>query len=371
MSRLLARTGVTLVLMAGVMAPAATIAASPPGAITWTVDHARKTISAKVLIQIYTGCSGNPAGEAAERASACRLPTSMTGAATQFMADKIKRQIERIWNKPYKYRCYTLNFSVDVKLGSDRAHLDADRIGVRLDPSPGDVRNFVMPERLDRTRWNSDDPADRVIPTNDGAHETTWSEATALTGMNTYAHEFGHLLGLHDGYHDVVNPETGVVESVPYPDAPHDLMSTQAGVISQATIDRLVRRNLPNMRDTSGNAVRDDDLACDYRGEWAGRRLMGFLRYCANSENPYWGAEVQATNGDRGWISYLIEEGSNSAPASLDVPFVEPELDALIRGTGTFVPPTEPGGAAHFVVVNAEGTYDITLEQGKFCTTLG
>jgi hypothetical protein len=66
---------------------------------------------------------------------------------------------------------------------------------------------------------------------------------------NTYAHEFGHVLGLDDGYMD----RDG--ESVDRPGAPHDLMSTgmfDSNYIAQDTVDKLVHRA----------GVREEDLRC-------------------------------------------------------------------------------------------------------------
>ncbi len=367
---------VVLAMLVGLLAPTTQLpqarveASTPGGAITWTVDHVKKTIDAVVRIQIYTACSGNPYGNEAQRASACNLPGSMIAGATQFLADKIKSQIEGVWNKAYRYKCYTLHFSVDVKLGTDLSHVDGDRIAVRIDPSPGDIRDFVSSESHDPTRWRSDDPADRLSPTNDNDNEATWGEESAIHQITTYAHEFGHLLGLHDGYRDVTDAQ-GRVTSERYPDAPNDLMSTMRKTISQETINRLVKRSLPLMKDTAGKPVTDKDFACDYEGSWSGQRIVGTVRYCGSTEKPYWGVEVSANNGDRGFVAYDIPFGSEAeVPVKIVTPFVEPEFTALMDGTGRFVA-ADPPNPQHFVITYGEGTYIITLKSGSLCAYPG
>jgi hypothetical protein len=243
MSRRLVALVLGLALLAG-SAPARPVAAQVPGAITWTVDHTAKTITVLARLQIYSGCSGNPYGESGEQARAC---SGVSSQVTQFLALKIKAQIEAIWNKPYMYRCYKLIFIVDITLAPDAAHLDSDRIGVMIDPSFAGIRDFVRPEEHS-ANWNSNDPADKIVPQHEG---TTWGEASQLDAYPTYAHEFGHILGLSDAYHDEVGAD-GKTISVPNPGAPDDLMSTGKGRISQETIDRLVERN----------GIHEKDLKC-------------------------------------------------------------------------------------------------------------
>jgi hypothetical protein len=66
---------------------------------------------------------------------------------------------------------------------------------------------------------------------------------------HTYAHEFGHVLGLDDGYAEI----DGVTQD--RPGAPHDLMSTgmwESNYIAQETVDKLMNRA----------GVDKDDLRC-------------------------------------------------------------------------------------------------------------
>jgi hypothetical protein len=257
MSRFAVSAGLAIALLLAPV-PASLEATTPPGAITWTVDHHAKKINVLVRLQIYSGCGGDPYGREATRASACNLPRSMLAGPTQLLADKIKSAIERVWNKPYKYRCYELRFEVDIKLGTDPEHIDDNRIGVQIDPSPGSVRSYVHGQAGEGGWW-SNSPDDRVDPENDTAHPTTWAETQQ--SPYTWAHEFGHILGLDDAYDS----------KGPLPGAPIDLMSTsRLSAIDQQTIDRMIKRNLPNMRDTQGKPVSDDDLRCGFRIELDG-----------------------------------------------------------------------------------------------------
>ena len=267
MNRMVLRVAVLLVLVAAV-APASPAEAVVQGAVTWSVDHNAKTITALVKLQIYSGCSENPLGDPG--APSCGVQARSQ--VTQFLADKIKSRMDRVWNKPYLYRCYRLIVIVDIKLAPDASHIDADRIGVMIDPSAVNIRSWVSPENDPaRDRWRSDSPQDAPIPKQLGS---TWAEGaqsprkdvlddgTVLyTNVETYAHELGHILGLDDAYHDVKGPD-GKIRSVPNDGAPHDLMSTGGSTISQETIDRLIKRNLPNMRDTDKKPVTDKDFVC-------------------------------------------------------------------------------------------------------------
>jgi hypothetical protein len=179
-----------LALCVGAVAVKPVAASTPQGAITWTVDDKSATITISVKLEIYNACS------------------SCASAATQFLADKIKAQILSVWNKQYHYRCYELIFVVDVKRGTDKSHIDPDRLGVGIDQSPVPIRSFVSGSG-DSKKWRSNDPADAVVPTNDPDQPSTWREAGNFDWTNIYAHEFGHVLGLSDAYEDKVDPATG------------------------------------------------------------------------------------------------------------------------------------------------------------------
>jgi hypothetical protein len=204
--------------------PAPVDATIPQAAIIWKVDDKAKTITVTVKLEVYSACDTCP------------------GTVGPFKVGVIRDSILRVWNQHYHFRCYELIFDVDIKIGSDRFNIDDDRVGVRIDNSPVPVRSYVHGVGGATSPWNSDDPADKWVPTNDILKPTTWS-SDLYDSRNTYAHEYGHVIGLDDAYHDVTDPTTGEKVSVPLPDAPLDIMSTQAPVVAQSTIDRLIRRS--------------------------------------------------------------------------------------------------------------------------------
>lgn len=262
MTRTSIAIALALVICAGATAVQPATAATPVGAITWTVDHDKKTITVAVRLQLYSGCSDYHVLKPEDEGRACRGVTSQV---TQFIADKIKKKMHDVWNKGYRYRCYRLIFVVDIALAPDRGHLEGGRLGVRIDPSAVNIRSYVdVGSTNDVTKWRSNDPADRVVPEN-GSGETTWLEqGQGADTVETYAHELGHILGLHDAYHDEKDPkDPKKTISVPNEGAPLDMMSTGTGDLSQETIDRLVERNQDHLVDTDGDRVELKDLRCD------------------------------------------------------------------------------------------------------------
>jgi hypothetical protein len=99
-------------------------------------------------------------------------------------------------------------------------------------------------------------------------------------------------------------------------------------------------------------------------GDWGGEHLAGTVKYCGSTANPYWAADMVSGSGDRGFMSFIIPAGSIEPVAGvIDQPFIVDEFNTAAAGTGQFV----PGNPPHFIIVNNEGTYDITLQVGKFC----
>lgn len=135
---------------------------------------------------------------------------------------------------------------------------------------------------------------------------------------------------------------------------------TTAPVTPTATLPSSVATQPPpSVAATSGATV-------DYTGDWGGKTIAGTLKYCGATAHPYWAADLVSGAGERAFMSYLIPAGSTAAVAGImDQPFLVPESNAAAAGTGQFV----PGDSPHFIVVNQEGTYDITLKVGKFCNT--
>lgn len=101
----------------------------------------------------------------------------------------------------------------------------------------------------------------------------------------------------------------------------------------------------------------------DYRGEWSGRYLAGTIKYCSSARQPYWALDVVASNGDRAFVAYDIPPGgTDPVPAVIVTPFIT-SYSKLLPGTGQFV----PGNPAHFILVNGEGRWNITLSQETVC----
>jgi hypothetical protein len=260
-----------VVLLAGASFVSPVIAAPVPGAITWVVDHHAKTITVTVQIEIFSGCGGDPQGTAEGKAAAC---VEDGARVTQLQADKIKQRIEEVWNKNLKYKCYRLIFNVDVKVGQDRKNADKDRVPVVIDPSPAGVRAFVDADAHQKN-WDSDLPEHRVEPFDNGT--SIWSQGATDTRVRVTvkgktgwvtsyeaAHEFGHVIGLSDGYHDEGTKDNPI--SVINEGAPNDIMSNAGTTrVDQSTLDRLVKRNRNDLKDTKGQKVSLDDLRCDYR----------------------------------------------------------------------------------------------------------
>jgi hypothetical protein len=346
-----------LVLMAGAHLIPARAAAAPSGSVTWTVDHQKKTITALVRLQIYSGCSGNPMGDEEDQAGACVGEGSQV---TQFLADKIKGSAERIWNQGYHFRCYRLKVIVDVKLAADRGSVDPDRLAIRIDPSAVRIRSFVNGES-NAERWNSEDPRDRVDPSN-GGDISTWTEDAQGHFSHTYAHELGHVLGLEDTYLDATDPVTGKTKSVPIVGAPHDLMNGGEG-IDQKTVDLLIKRNSDRLTDKDGNSVDLNDLRCEpsfmasfraSQNEYGASNVSNSLAHTPCSRAPFTSSTTQrmTVDGDRAEVRAV--EGGSAAGYVL-----VPAFDAMTVQGGM-----SGGGRA----AGAVGLFDVPIAVDLFRT---
>jgi hypothetical protein len=104
----------------------------------------------------------------------------------------------------------------------------------------------------------------------------------------------------------------------------------------------------------------------DYTGDFGGKEVAGTVKYCGATAHPYWAANLVSGAGELAFMSYLIPAGSTEPVAGImDQPFMVAESNEAAAGTGQFV----PGSPPHFIVVNNEGTHDITLKVGTFCST--
>jgi hypothetical protein len=249
--RLTAALAVIVVTLLPLLPPPTAEGSAPVGFITWTVNHRTRTITATVKLAIYgESCASLGGG------SAC--------ASLEKIGRDIRTDIESVWNKGdqyHRYHCYRLVFQVDVEVVDSRFDVPADRVGIRIDRSTQPIRSgvsftlesHVRSDALDN--YLSNDPADRIEPDNP-IYEPS-ELAYPRYSLHTYAHEFGHILGLDDYYDG-----RGELR----PGAPADLMFNQGiATISQETIDRVVERNRDRLVDTEGRRVELDDLNCNRR----------------------------------------------------------------------------------------------------------
>jgi hypothetical protein len=234
--------------------PPSVQAAVGPGAVTWTVDHSKHTITVAAHLQIHLGpCTSSPGAPGGAEGGPGTTGRDCSARARQ-IGDEIRNNIESTWNG-HSYKCYRLIFKVDVSEVADRSSVDDDRVGVLIDRSVEPIRSHVRNTLRygSGDRWQSNEPADRVVVDNSRWVPTTWAYPP-ITSYE-YAHEFGHVLGLDDAY-----VETAMV---PKPFAPVDLMSASVKVIDQTTVDRAVERNRDHLFDTKGRQVALKDLTCD------------------------------------------------------------------------------------------------------------
>jgi hypothetical protein len=183
-------------------------AASLANGVTWSIDHTAKTITADVRITLVPTCATpqfQPAKFGEARASWCNV--------TDEIANQIKSSIERIWNG-HKYYCYDIIVHVDIKIDQSPTGPDpANRVKVRIDQTPGAVETNTKAGNSSKT-WDSNSPSDALRPANNGTASSTWAYPPLGGRANAYAHETGHILGLHDGYEEYIDAN-GIPRCVP------------------------------------------------------------------------------------------------------------------------------------------------------------
>jgi hypothetical protein len=277
------------------------------------------------------------------------------------MADQIKAGIEGVWNRGYRYKCYELKVVVDITVGASFDDIPFDRIGVRIDPSPGNVRGWVS-DANPAHNPPSEDPTDRVIPDNDRDDPTTWGLSG---GATAWAHEFGHILGLNDSYITERLPN-GDVRSVPLDPANPDMMTHhEIGALNRASVNRLIKRNMHQLHDKVGKAVTDDDLNCDYKVD------------VASGANYYKGTKC---NGPKGaWvINIYAAGGQGSAIGSLNWTIPKNAMTAAVTGSwsANLPPVTSTWDVTSFVTFvdaepdsNAPPKLDMKTLTGTWTTT--
>ena len=248
--------------LASSLGPGVAAAASKANGVTWSIQHGAKTITADMRITITPTCATphfQPAKFGEARASWCEVD--------QKIADAIKANIEAIWNG-HKYYCYDIIVNVNIEIDENPAGPDPNkRVKVRIDKTGGAISRVIS--RKTAGDWSSNDPSDAVQPYNNGAASSIWVYPPgADEGPNLYAHEAGHILGLHDTYETYVDPVDGKTKFRTIAGAPDDLMSDQKNSnIHDSTLRRMVERA----------AFSKTDLKCNYKIDQAsfGGRITG------------------------------------------------------------------------------------------------
>ncbi len=224
-----------------VSAPSFTAAAPSPAvdavdAVKWTVDKPTKTITVEVHLAFFTNA---------------KIPDGRADTVSERIAF-IKKAIMAAWDGR-KFKCYTVRVKLVVRqvdngddVRDDEVPIELDAaiypIGTALTERVAETANAIRRSYVSRgsgtDEYLSEDPSSAVHPvTGPQAHPSSWHMFESGT---TYAHEFGHILGLNDSYVDVKGKD-GKVKSVNRPGAVDDMMSTGYG-IDATTITRMIRR---------------------------------------------------------------------------------------------------------------------------------
>lgn len=200
--------------------------AAASSAVSWAVDPAAKTISVTVSLGVFV--TPPPENDFQRRVVNDALA-------------RIKTSIERLWNGR-QFKCYALKVKVNVRAATGRQDIQPNEVAVELDraiyPVGEPVELRVGPGRSitkltadEGETYLSDDPhLEPVAGATD--HPSRWS---LLATDGTFAHEFGHVLGLDDNYVDG--------QQTPRQGAAKDMMFHQHLPLSDETIVKAIRRS--------------------------------------------------------------------------------------------------------------------------------
>lgn len=348
------RRFLAILLVAGMVsvAPSVPARATPlptfdrrPDAASFFVDHEARTINVTVRL-MFMGRSCLPG-------SLCRLDPALARRLLDQAARRIVEGIERFW-QGHTYRCYKLVFHINATIGSIPQDAGPNRFVIRLEDSGAWFRSFVQSVEVGDDPLGND-PADRVVPGNDISNLSTWY---MYDRDSTYAHEFGHVLGLDDGYDPATN--------TPLEGAPLDLMSEPwtAPKVSQDMVDRVVERS---------GQVRLDELRCDYRVEY--KAAWKYAGVKCDGPAGRWVIDI-AVGPASGTVTIQLDRESLTGPATSTYAIGQvatyelsgkarfhhgnPPTLVIDHGTGTFSG-TFGGGSV------AGGKVSIPLEVGSFC----
>lgn len=208
-----------LVLLVGVAGTARAEAGFIPQAVTIKVDDDAKTITATVNLAFYNrSCSPG---------QSCDVPAADI--------TRIVNAIMTMWNNGSKVKCYEFKVVVKARAVASQSEAGRTEVDIGLDYGPVSVRAFVKGQHAGSAPPDhlSNSPDQRVEAAHDPAAPTTWPSQTY---DQTYAHEFGHILGLDDNY------DTSRI-GFPLPGASDDLMFRKQGEVTGEMVTRVVERS--------------------------------------------------------------------------------------------------------------------------------
>lgn len=216
-------------------------AKSASAAVTWTVDHVARTITVTVRIAIFVPRAFDR-GEGGASGGG-HLPPNAAEAMAEAAA-RIEADIRKKW-ADLKFKCYQFIVDPQVHVVTDRDAVADDHIPVELTnalypggvwvtaPRDDAIRDFVRGERNWFKSDLSDDPDTQLtVATGPATRHSVWNFFAA---PGTYAHEFGHLIGLNDNYNFITD---GLKDG-----APSDVMFNSAAGVSPETITKAIRRS--------------------------------------------------------------------------------------------------------------------------------
>jgi hypothetical protein len=368
LSRTVRATALAILVGAGAIAPAQ-VAGATAAAVSWKSDDTAKIITADVRITITPACTPGQLAAARAPAAAARCHV------TDEIARAIKDNIEKVWNG-HQYYCYDVVVKVDVKVVDSLNPPDpTDRVLVRIDQSPVYLRNFVSASENSGATWDGNSPNDQLTPQNNGAGSSLWRYPAVRPGINSpnlYAHEAGHVMGVHDTYEDYTGSD-GKLHSRPRSGAAVDVMnSTAAGNVDQATINRLAERA----------GIKKTDLKCNYQIDHPslGGRITG--RKC-DAPGGTWIAkgtyDVANSKGNQTWT---IRMDAATATGTMTGTFTYTDNQVSTPGGGvTVYTKGKASGVveltvddqlkAHMHLRETEHTYTATTNKGGKGTAVG
>jgi hypothetical protein len=193
-------------------------------AVTWTVDHAAKTITVTANLAFFV------------------VPppqSSFQQQRFQATVERAKAAIESAWNG-HSFKCYSLIVKVNARAASGPNGAHDNEVPIKFDV--GVYPSEKAPLKVDRSRSyvSTSTGADDYLSDSLQFFPNTGADAVASAWSfeapaGVYAHEFGHILGLSDNYVE------GTWELKP--GAADDIMNTSGAPVSDASITKVVRRS--------------------------------------------------------------------------------------------------------------------------------